>query len=86
MLELEFMHWAVKISKSPSDGQITEQRIHTYRFDDEKGQCFGLEECTDYKSSLQSTPRFTIFSTRKGHSQLIITDCPLGQSKDIPQP
>ena len=29
--------WAAQISKLPGDGQITERRIHTYRFDDEKG-------------------------------------------------
>ena len=34
-------NWAVQKSKSLSDGQITELRIHTYPFDDEKGQCFG---------------------------------------------
>ena len=41
----------------------------TYPFDDEKGPCFGLDECTVYRSSPQSTPRFTICSIRKGHSQ-----------------
>jgi putative transposase len=52
-----------------SDGQTTELRIHIYPFDDEKGQCFGLGACTVYRSSHQSTPRFTICSTHKGHSQ-----------------
>ena len=28
-----------------------------------------LDECTVYRSSPQSMPRFTIYSTRKGHSQ-----------------
>ena len=62
-------NWAVQKSKLPSDLQITELRIHTYSFDDEKGECFGLDEYTIYKSSLQSMPRFTIYSTRIGHSQ-----------------
>ena len=44
-------------------------RIHTYRLDDDKEPCFDLDECTVYKSSLQSMPRFTIYSTLKGHSQ-----------------
>ena len=61
--------WAVQISKLHSHGQTTELRIHTYPFDDEKGPCFGLGACTVYKSSLQSTPSFTIFSTHKGHFQ-----------------
>ena len=47
----------------------TELRIHIYRFDDEKGQCFDLGACTVYRSSPQSTPRFTIFSTHRGHFQ-----------------
>jgi len=29
----------------------TELRIHTYPFDDERGQCFDLDECTVYRSS-----------------------------------
>ena len=62
-------NWAVKKSRLPSDGQITELRIHTYPFDDERGQCFDLDECTVYRSLPQSMPRFTITSTRKGHSQ-----------------
>ncbi len=41
----------------------------SYPFDDEKGQCLDLDECTVYRSSPQSMPRFTIYSTRKGHSQ-----------------
>ena len=61
--------WAVQKSRLLSDGQITEWRIHTYRFDEEKGPCFDLGACTVYRSSLQSTPRFTIYSIRKGHSQ-----------------
>jgi transposase-like protein len=44
--------WAVRKSKLHSGGQTTERRIHTYPFDDEKGQCFGLGACTVYRSSL----------------------------------
>jgi hypothetical protein len=62
-------NWAVRKSRLLIDGQITELRIHTYPFDDEKGPCFGLDECTVYRSSPQSMPRFTICSIRKGHSQ-----------------
>ena len=62
-------NWAVRKSRLQSDGQITELRIHTYRFDDAKGPCFDLDACTVYKSSLLSMPRFTIYSIRKGHSQ-----------------
>ena len=62
-------NWAVQKSRLPSDGQITELRIHTYPFDNERGQCFDLDECTVYRSSPQSTPHFIIYSTRKGHSQ-----------------
>ena len=62
-------NWAVRKSRLLRDGQITEQRIHTYPFDDEKGQCLDLDECTVYRNSPQSMPRFTIYSTRKGHSQ-----------------
>ena len=61
--------WAVQISKLHSSGQITERRINTYPFDDEKRQCFDLGVCTACKSSLQSTPRVTITSIHKGHSQ-----------------
>ena len=61
-------NWAVQKSRLLSDGQTTELRIHTYPFDDEKGPCLDLDECTVYRSSLQSMPRFTICSTRKGHS------------------
>ena len=61
--------WAVQIGKLYSGGQITERRIHTYPSDDERGQCFDLDECTVYRGSPQSMPRFTIYSTRKGHSQ-----------------
>jgi hypothetical protein len=61
--------WAVQISKLMGDGQKTELRTHIYPFDDEKGPCFGLDACTVCRSSLQSMPRFTIYSTRKGHSQ-----------------
>ena len=64
--------WAVQISKLHSGGQITERRIHTYPFDDEKGQCFDLGVCTASKSSLQSTPHLTITSIHKGHSQLAL--------------
>ena len=60
--------WAVQISKLHSDGQITERRIHTYLFDDENAQCCVSGVCTACKSSLQSTPRFTITSMHKGHS------------------
>ena len=63
------VNWAVRKSRLLIDGQITELRIHTYPFDDEKGPCFDLDECTAYRSSLQSMPRFTICSIRKGHSQ-----------------
>ena len=62
-------NWAVQKSRLPSDGQITERRIHTYPFDEEKGPCFDLDECTVYRSSPQSMPHFTIYSTRKDHSQ-----------------
>ena len=57
------------------DKQVTERwannRVENShcRFDDEKGQCFGLGACTVYRSSHQFTPRFTIYSTHKGHSQ-----------------
>ena len=61
--------WAVQISKLHSGGQITERRIHTYPFDDEKGQCFDLGVCTASKSSPQSTLHLTITSIHKGHSQ-----------------
>ena len=62
-------NWAVQKSRLPSDGQITELRIHTYPSDDERGQCFDLGACTVYRSSHQFTPRFTITSIHKGHSQ-----------------
>ena len=61
--------WAVQISKLHSDGQITEQRIHSYPFGRRERQCFDLGACTVYKSSLQSTPGFTIFSTHRGNFQ-----------------
>jgi hypothetical protein len=61
--------WAVRKSRLQSDGQKTELRIHTYPFDDEKGLCFDLDECTVYRSSPTSMPHFTICSIRKGHSQ-----------------
>ena len=61
-------NWAVQKSRLPSDGQITELRIHTYPSDDERGPCLDLGACTVYRSSPQSMPRFTIYSTRKGHS------------------
>ena len=64
--------WAVQIGKLHSGGQITERRIHTYHFDEEKGPCFDLDECTVYRSSPHSMPRFTIYSTRKGHSQNVV--------------
>ena len=62
---------AVQISKLHSDGQITKRRIHTHPFDDVKERCCGSGVCTASKSSPQSTPRFTIYSTRKGHSQSV---------------
>ena len=62
-------NWVVQKSRLASGGHITELRIHIYPFDDEKGPCFDLDECTVYRSSPQSMPRFTIYSTRKGHSQ-----------------
>ena len=49
--------------------QITERRIHTYLFDDENARCCVSGVCTACKSSHQFTPRFTICSTHKGHSQ-----------------
>ena len=61
--------WAAQISKLPGGGRTTELRIHICRFDDEKGQCFDLGACTVYRSLHQFTPRFTICSTHKGHSQ-----------------
>ena len=63
---------AVQISKLHSDGQITERRIHTYPFDDENVRCCDLGVCTAFKSSLQSTPHFTITSIHKGHYQLAV--------------
>ena len=62
-------NWAVRKSRLLSDGQTTELKTHTYPFDEEKGPCFDLDECTVYRSSPQSMPRFTIYSIRKGHSQ-----------------
>ena len=62
-------NWAVRKSRLLSDGQIIELRIHTYPFDDEKEPCCDLGACTVYRSSPQSMPRFTIYSTRKGRSQ-----------------
>jgi hypothetical protein len=62
-------NWAVRKSRLLSGGQITELKTHTYPFDDEKGPCFDLDECTVYRSSHPSMPRFTIYSIRKGHSQ-----------------
>jgi len=64
--------WAVQISKLHSGGQITERRIHTYPFDDENVRCCDLGVCTACKSSLQSTPHFTITSIHKGHYQLAV--------------
>ena len=61
-------NWAVRESRLLSNRQTTELKIHTYRFDDEKGLCFDLDECTVYRSSLQSMPRFTIYSIHKGPS------------------
>ena len=58
-------NWAVRKSRLLSDGQITELRNHIYHFDDGKGLCFGLDECTVYRSSPRSMPRFIICSTRK---------------------
>src|SRR6056300_651092 len=63
---------AVQISKLHSGGQITEPRIHTYRFDDENVRCCDLGVCTASKSSPQSTPHFTITSIHKGHYQLAV--------------
>ena len=54
------------------DGQITERRIRTYPFDDENARCCGSGVCTASRSSPQSTPRFTIYSTRKGQYQLAV--------------
>ena len=65
-------NWAVQKSRLLSDGQITELRIHIYLFDDENGPCFDLDECTVYRSSPQSKPRFTITSIHKGHYQLAV--------------
>ena len=58
---------AVQISKLNRDGQITERRIHTYLFDDVKERCCGLGAYTASRSSLQSTPHSTIYSTRIYH-------------------
>jgi hypothetical protein len=63
---------AVRKSKLHSGGQITERRIHTYPFDDVKGPCLDLGACTVYRSSPQSMLHFTIYSTRKGHSQNVV--------------
>ena len=63
---------AVRKSRLLSDGQTTELRIHTYSFDDEKGPCFDLDECTAYRSSPPSMPRFTIYSTREGYFQNLV--------------
>jgi hypothetical protein len=63
----------VQIGKLHSGGQITERRIHTYPFDDENVRCCGSGVCTAFKSSSQSTPRFTITSIHKGHDQLAVT-------------
>jgi hypothetical protein len=63
---------AMQKSRLSSDGQTTELRIHTYPFDDDKGLCFDLDECTVYRSSPQFMPRFTIYSTRKGHCQNVV--------------
>ena len=63
---------AVQISKLHSDGQTTELRIHTYPFDDENVRCCDLGVCIAFKSSLQSTPHFTITSIHKGHYQLAV--------------
>ena len=65
-------NWAVQKSRLLSDEQTTELKIHTYRFYDGKGPCYDLDECTVYRSSLQSIPRFTIYSIRKGHSQNLV--------------
>jgi transposase-like protein len=64
--------WAVQISKLQSGGKITELRIHICRFDNENVRCCGSGVCTASKSSPQSTPRFTICSIRRGHSQLAV--------------
>ena len=64
--------WAVRKSRLQSDGQTTELKTHTYPFDEEKEPCFDFDECTVYRSSPQSMPRFTIYSTRKGHSQNVV--------------
>ena len=45
----------VQICKLLSDGQITDLRIHVCRFDDGRGQSFGLGACTVYRSSHKST-------------------------------
>ena len=65
-------NWAVRKRRLLSDGQTTELRIHTYPFAEEKEPCFDLDECTVYRSSPRSMPRFTIYSTRKGHSQNVL--------------
>jgi len=41
-------------------------------FDDENVRCCDLGVCTACKSSLQSTPHFTITSIHKGHYQLAV--------------
>ena len=57
-------NWAVRKSRLLSDGQTTELRIHTYPFDDEKGPCFDLDECTVYRSSPQFMPLSQMLTTK----------------------
>jgi putative transposase len=76
---LKFMKKAMRRYGSPNEivtdrlrsysAAAIELRIHTYPFDDVKERCCGSGVCKASKSSPQSTPRFTIYSTRKGHSQ-----------------
>ena len=60
-----------QLGKSPRDGQITEQSIHTNPFVDEKGQCFRLVKCIVHGSTplsmrhLQSVQRARV--TPKTH-------------------
>ena len=61
--------WAVQISKLPGGGRTTELRIRICCFDDENARCCDSDACIVYRNLHQFTPRFTICSTHKGHSQ-----------------
>ena len=80
--------WAVQISKLPGGGRTTELRIRICCFDDENARCCGSDACIVNRNLHQFTPRFTICSTHKGHSQNValssLTVTPLLQS-GVPQ-